>query len=31
VAIVSMGVVLVVSVARNVITLYRMERLECAG
>jgi phosphatidylglycerophosphate synthase len=31
VAIVSMGAVLVVSVVRNTITLYRMERLACAG
>lgn len=31
VAILSMGAVLAVSVARNTITLYRMERLQCAG
>jgi phosphatidylglycerophosphate synthase len=31
IAIISMGVVLAVSIARNIITLYRMERLECAG
>jgi phosphatidylglycerophosphate synthase len=31
VAIISMGAVLAVSVAHNIITLYRMERLECAG
>ncbi len=31
VAIVSMGAVLAVSVARNIVALYRMERIECAG
>ncbi|MBZ5515824.1 MAG: CDP-alcohol phosphatidyltransferase family protein [Acidobacteriia bacterium] len=31
VAILSMGAVLAVSVARNTIALYRMERLQCAG
>lgn len=31
VAIISMGALLTVSVARNIIALYRLERLECAG